>query len=271
MGDTIVQECDTAPSQKVRHVLLLTATITPPRDAFDLARVDVSARLSDYLAAFEYYLGFVKARIIDSIVFVENSSSDISRLVELAERAGLCGSVEFLRFDGLDYPPSYGRAYGEMRILDHAMKYAASINDHAHEPMIIWKATGRYIVRNLERIIAKRPDAFDLYCNMRNHPRRWVDMYLLGWTIHGYDAFLRDAAPLIRVGVSGIKSGVSPEELLRGVIEERSSAAKLVPRFAVVPIIEGYRGYDNRSYAKANRWKNIARNILLRVAPRLWI
>jgi hypothetical protein len=45
----------------------------------------------------------------------------------------------------------------------------------------------------------------------------------------------------------------------------------MVPRFNVTPIIDGKRGYDNRSYAEVNRWKNRVRQASLRVAPWLWI
>lgn len=52
---------------------------------------------------------------------------------------------------------------------------------------IIWKITGRYVVKNLPSIIARAPKRFDAYVDMKNRPLRWMDMRLMAWTTTVYD------------------------------------------------------------------------------------
>lgn len=253
-----------------RNILLLTGTISPPVNALDLARTNPQARLQDYLNAFEYHLDHLQKGEVDHIIFAENSASDLSAIAALAHRRNFSHKVELISFSGLDYPPEYGRAYGEARIIDHVMAFSPVLASAREEHAFIWKVTGRYTIRNLGDIIRYRPPRADFYCNMRNYPQRWVDMYLLGWTSKGYEIFLKDVAGAIRAGAPG--TGTSPEKLLRDWLEKcPPSGAVLVPRFRHTPIIDGIRGYDNRSYAEANRWKNLLRRIALRIAPSLWI
>ena len=97
------------------NVLLLTATITPPAGVPLLARTDPKARLQDYEKGLQFYLQFIN-KGIDAIVFAENSNSDVSTLKNIVTQSGLQDAVEFLVFGGLDYPPSYGRAYGNLNL-----------------------------------------------------------------------------------------------------------------------------------------------------------
>jgi hypothetical protein len=88
-----------------RNILLLTATITPPKNAADLARTDATLRLRDYEDAIEHHLAELSRGVVDRLVFTENSASDVSSLVDRVDRRGLREKVEFIVFDGLDYPP----------------------------------------------------------------------------------------------------------------------------------------------------------------------
>jgi hypothetical protein len=220
------------------NILLLTATITPPPNAAHLARTDPALRLQDYERALDQHLAELGRGVIDRLVFAENSASDVSSLIARADAVGLRDKTEFLVFDGLGYPPEYGRAYGEMRLVDHTMQHSKIIAAEDVAATMIWKLTGRYVVRNLEAIVARRPAAVDLYCNMRNYPRRWVDMYLMAWTRRGYEAFLREVAEQIRVGTPERPYGGSPEELLRDLLERPHPGVRLAPRFNVTPIID---------------------------------
>src|SRR4051812_36686201 len=102
--------------------LLLTATITPPPGATYLARTDPGARLRDYLWAFDFYVNLPN-KVIGRIVFVENSGGDLSELRRLAEQHPE-KEIEFISFFGLDYPPEYGRGYGEFKLIDHAFDHS---------------------------------------------------------------------------------------------------------------------------------------------------
>ena len=129
---------------KLRNVLLLTATVTPPIGMPLLARTDPVQRLQDYTQALRFYLPLLGSTF-DSIVLAENSASDISSLRRLAVEKGAQERVEFLSFFGLDHPPSYGRGYGEFKLVDYAMRHSQFLNGDAY----VWKCTGRYVVNSV--------------------------------------------------------------------------------------------------------------------------
>src|ERR1700675_3995079 len=101
------------------QILLMTATITAVNAPL-LVRTNPVDRLHDYEGALDSYLDFID-RPLDKIVFVENSDSDVTTLRELAERRNLSGRVEFLCNYGQLAYSEFGRPYGEIKLLDHAM------------------------------------------------------------------------------------------------------------------------------------------------------
>ena len=117
--------------RKKSNILLLTATITPPAGVPLLHRANPQDRLQDYERALNFYLPLLN-RCIDSIVFAENSNSDISTLQNMVARSGFTERVEFLVFDGLDHPSIYGRAYGEFKLNDYVMNNSQIINRATH-------------------------------------------------------------------------------------------------------------------------------------------
>jgi hypothetical protein len=135
------------------NILIMTATITPKADVRSLGRKDPALRRKDYEDALWFY-GRLVGQCIDQIVFVENSESDLSSLKAIAEQLNIVDKIEFISFAGLDYPQMYGRGYGELFLLDHAMANSRFIREcDADTP--IWKMTGRYIVLNLAKLIQK--------------------------------------------------------------------------------------------------------------------
>ena len=57
----------------------MTATITPPKDALSLKRIDPNQRENDYAEALEYYLS-IPEQYVNKIIFAENSNSDLQYL-----------------------------------------------------------------------------------------------------------------------------------------------------------------------------------------------
>lgn len=47
-----------------KNFLILTATVSPPSDSFQLARSDSAVRLVDYKIALEFYIKFVNLGVI---------------------------------------------------------------------------------------------------------------------------------------------------------------------------------------------------------------
>lgn len=247
--------------------LLMTATITPPAGVPQLARTDPEQRRRDYLAAFSFYLGLL-GRGVGRLLFVENSAADLGDFRALAERSGRADRVELIAFRGLDHPPAYGRAYGEFKLIDHAMAHSRLIEEAGPEQSV-WKVTGRYILRNLAALVRGRPERFDLYCNLRRYPRPWADMFLLAWNRRAHETFLKGLYAEFR---EDLLMPLVPENRFYTLILAARDRLRVVPRFRGIPDLEGHRGLDNVNYAAGRgRAKYLARLVFQRGLPWLWI
>lgn len=247
------------------NIIILTATITPPKDAIKLARTDPELRLKDYQQALEFYLECLSKKIITGIVFADNSASDISSLQKLCHLHNLSDKVELLSFSGLDYPPSYGRGYGEFKLIDYVMSHSKLIKQ-LPENANIWKVTGRYILVNLQAIIKTRPKGYDLYCHCRNIPIRWTDLYVLGWNKKSYSEILNN----IYTKIKEDDTAKSAEQHFREIIDKDIYQSKIYKRFKTVPELKGVRGVDGRGYQDMN-YKVVLRKILNKILPCIWI
>jgi hypothetical protein len=222
--------------------------------------------MNDYVGAFKYYLQLLEDRVVSSIVFAENSNSDISKIRELAELSPMREQVELLSFDGLHYPTENGRGYGEMRLIDYAMQQSKIIAAAGNSTMV-WKITGRYVIKNLARLLLTRPGA-DFYCHCRNVPKKWADMYLLGWQKHSYETLLRGVAEKVKESAA---NSWSAEHRFRECVDAMPQQCRIVKRFNRPPHIVGIRGWDNLEYRANNRAKGVLRTTLALLAPWVWI
>lgn len=247
------------------NVLILTATIAPPLGAIKLARTDPKMRLSDYRKALEFYLACLADGKISGLVFADNSAYDTTELKNLCTEYGVAQKTEFISFEGLDYPPTYGRGYGEFKMIDYVMEHSQIIQQLQPQANI-WKVTGRYILDNLEDIIRTCPSDADFYCHCRNIPIRWVDLYVLCWNKNSYNDILRSIYKLIREdNITG-----SAEQTFRNIIDEQNFQGKIVKRFRTLPKLRGVRGLDNQSYQDMSA-KFFLRKTANFFVPWLWI
>lgn len=245
-------------------ILLMTATIKPPLDAINLKRVDVALRMADYKAALAFYLRMLERGAISAIVFAENSNVDIHELHELAAASPAGSLVEFLQFDGLDHPGSYGRGYGEFKLLDYAMRQSRNVA--AADPSAqIWKVTGRYLITNLEKIMRRRNGSLKMWVHCRNYPGRWADMYVMGWRRDFYARFLEGVYTQLNEQETGIS-----ERAFRFYVDELAARERVARRLHPVPEVSGVRGFDGKNYADA-RLKRVVRGAMQVVAPWVWI
>ena len=180
---------------KVFHrptILLMTATITPPKGCPDLARVDPVLRMEDYYESLKYYLD-VPIQLIDRIIFAENSDTDLTPLHECLKFNSQKKIIEFISFpNGNGFPPEYGKGYGEMLLIDYALDNSQIINEDDY----IWKATGRLILSNLSSLIQKTPQNYDLYCDLHKDYAylkltHFFDPRFYSFTLKGYDRYFR--------------------------------------------------------------------------------
>ncbi len=230
------------------HVLIMTATVTPPAGAPGLTRVDPKVRLEDYRTALLHYLGLIGTEL-DAIVFAENSNADLSSLRDSVALSGHDDRVEMVVFDGMDMPPSYGRCCGEALILDHAMA-TSKIVAAASPGTIFWKITGRYRVRNLATLIRRRPEQFDLYCDLRNFRSPWADMRFMAWTKNGYERMFKGIGHAIREDTRDRRPG---EEILYHELRRRVVPGRAVTCLTREPLIDGVRAYDNQNWSQGRQ------------------
>jgi len=277
--------------KKRANILVLTATVTPKLGSLDLKRADPKLRLRDYENALPFYLHMLDD-CVDGIVFAENSNSNIDTLKTMASKNGFRDRVEFLSFDGLDYPQGYDRACGEFKLIDYVMSHSALINrllnDDAYP--VCWKVTGRYVIRNLAAIIGSASREFDLYCNCKNYRSqlqqmrlssrisnvfkrfKQTDMFLFAWTVSGYEHCIKGIWPILNIGPEEVQKGIfQPEQRWREIIDKAPQDVRVVKRLRITPEIQGVRGYDDKAYHVENRWKFVIRNLVQRLFPWFWI
>jgi len=249
-------------------ILVMTATITPPADAALLARHQPELRRGDYEVALKHNLNALREGVFDTVIFAENSNSDVTSLQDIVKQAGLTERVTFLSFYGLDYPSEYSRGYGEFLLLDRVM---ASPQMRGEEPnCVVWKVTGRYRVKNIAQLVQNAPRPFDFYCHCRNHPMRLVDQYVLAWRAGAYEAHLKG----LYKHFTASEAKKSSEQIMRDLLDiGHLRGMKVIPRFSHPPVIEGVRGWDGQEYSSGikNRGKLLARRIANRTLPSLWI
>lgn len=251
-------------NHSLQNIVLLTATISPPKNAKNLVVVDSSLRLQQYLSAFEFYLQQIQQKCFSHIVFVDNSGSDCSSLNKLVIDNNLTNQVEIISYYGLDHPVVYGRGFGEFKLVEYAMLNSRIILS-ADKDAAIWKITGRYIVTNLALIIKANPLAADFYCHCRNYPMPWIDLYILKWKKSAYPKFLANIYLQLKEG----EDAESSEQKFRKIVDMNSVNINLVKRFNTIPHLVGIRGYDNQSYQ--NTYKHLIRSIFNTLFPFIWI
>jgi hypothetical protein len=248
---------------QANNTLLLTATIRPLAGIPELQRTDPMERMKDYIHALKFYCD-IPENVLPRIVFIENSESDLSLLRDVASAANATHRVEFLSFNGLNYPPSYGRGYGEFKLLDYAMDHSTTLSAADPETML-WKVTGRYRVLNIRRIIRSAPSNSELYCDTRTWPIPWVDLRIFGCTLGGYERLLKGIYLQLREDV--IK--MAPEQHLHPIIDELAKSHPIVKRLQSEPFIDGIRGKDSKNYASGiNFIKYVARSSRRMLFPR---
>ncbi|MCP3730827.1 hypothetical protein M9978_10335 [Sphingomonas sp. MG17] len=245
----------------------MTATIRPPANAPGVTRLDPWVRLSDYEQALAFYLPFLGYGL-DAICFAENSGFDLGTLKALATRAGASKKVLFTNQAELDFPPQYGRCYGEAALLDRAMDELSDQPGAADA--LFWKVTGRYKVLNLQRMMRTRPSTADLYVDLRKRGlQNWADLRIMSWSLKGYNSVIRDMAPLIREDLNDGRPG---EEAAYQVMRQRIARRELqaAVSFATEPLIDGVRAFDERNWMAGRQravyyMRNLQRALLGRV------
>lgn len=126
-----------------KSVILLTACINPNGMA-NTALQDAGIRKAQYLDAIDFYLNETKC----NIVFCENTETDLFDEVSSPEKYK---RMETLVFRGNDYNKSRGKAYGEAKIIEYAIRHSEFIGD----ANCVCKITGRVKILNINDILIR--------------------------------------------------------------------------------------------------------------------
>ena len=243
----------------------MTATINPRKGEPLLQRTNPDKRRADYEQALSFYVEFLGGGI-DSILFVENSEADLESLKKrIPDNKKDC--VEFLSFYGLDYPVEHGRGYGEFKLVDYAMENSSTINKAEQNDKIL-KITGRYRITNFAKVLVSMPVNFQLYCNHRNYPIRWVDMFFMSFTKEFYATYFHNLYLRFKLD----HNNVAPEVSLRIYLDGISRKINMTPRYSVIPKIEAAKGMNNQQYQGfANKGKFMFRVVANKLFPWWWV
>lgn len=247
--------------------LLMSATLTPPTAA--VARADPTDRLLDYLDALRYYLSLPNS-VIDRIVFIDNSNSNLEPLAKLVRGLEHGKDVELISFQGNDHPHQLGKAYGEFKLMDYGLTNTTLFAPQDR----IWKTTGRLKILNLAEIkqeSGKRP--FDVLCDLHNVPwvgsGKWrhhhnMDLRVFAFSRAAYDMLFRDLWRTHPVGLDA--------EFMYHRMQHDYPGLHITHRFPVQARLEGISGRHQRDYlSTAQRTKDTVRAVSRKVTPWLWL
>jgi hypothetical protein len=245
----------------------MTSTLVPPASA--VARSDPQARLNDYIDALCFYLSLPNT-VIDRILFVDNSASNLSPLIDVARSFKHDKDVEFISFDGNDHPPQRGKAYGEFKLIDYGLANTTLFG----QDDIVWKTTGRLQFLNLSQMAKNSSENnFDFLCDLRNVPwvgsGKWhgyqnMELRVFAFRVRAYDVILR-----------GLWHGHDLDfdaQLLYERMRQDFPGLRIVRRFALQPKLLGIGGRHQHDYRSPKyRAKDIVRSTLRRLIPWLWL
>jgi hypothetical protein len=224
---------ESTPSSDRKKICLVLHATVDPRGVVFVKRDDPRERFEDYRQALKRW---VARDDFDKLIFVENSGYDISELRTIAEESSLDKeSVEFLSFDGQDFPRELGKGYGETLNFQHVVENSKILSE---EDMFI-RRNGRYYVENMHVFFEALQPPTEILIEFRQY-LSYADVTILGGTV---DFFRRYICPYGRE-VNDSKGYYM--EHAYGRAAHRALADGLVWRpFPEVPSVVGYSGTEN--------------------------
>ena len=248
------------------HIALITSTISPNLNAVALKVIDHKQRLSEYKKSFSFYSQALKSGVFDKLVYVDNSGHSLNDIMEIAETYNISSQVEFISYESNLNSENNSRFYLELNLINYTIENSKFIRNN--KDCILWKITGRYVIKNIDEIIRKCKlyEDYELFLNYRNRPSKWVDFYLAGFSLSAFEKIFIENLPLYK----GKNNG---ENILRESIDSPDfNEIKTLKRFPYIPYISGNRGYDGASYDTGKSiLKYYIRVLLNKIFPSLWI
>lgn len=259
----------------------MTATIQPSARMWNTERRDAEQRLGDYMDALQFYLDDIESRMVDRIIFAENSGYDLSPLRKIADRRRDKKRVEFVSFVS-EINPDLGKGRCELQMIDKAIE--ESMRTGFLQPDdLLWKVTGRLRIRNLARLIETAPRRYHFYCDLRSLKSfNWL-LRLAGpsvkWACEEFietRVFSCTPQAYINYCYNTFEHLLPPlileNHMFRLVSPARADDPLIYPRFELQPRVAGVAGFSNESYHSMRyRVKHVARSFLRTTNPWLWV
>jgi hypothetical protein len=221
-------------------IVLLTATVRPKANQPELKLVDPDVRLEEYRQSLLHLIPYLENGLVGGVVFAENSTYRVSELRDEFSKHG----IEFISYEGLDYPDGFHRGYGEYLLMSEAMARSELIQG-LDERGVVLKITGRYKVLNLATLVSRLGGDFDLVCERRES---WAEMSVMCWTKQGFSNCLSGLQALF-------SGGMPPEVYLDGHLKTMTGSGKRIEVFPWPPLLSGKRGTDGGAHS--TQWSGI--------------
>lgn len=257
------------------YPLVMTAAIDT-KGMSGVSVQDVKERAGQYLGTLQFYL---QNSAVTRIVFVDNSGYALDEFEALVSRYP-DKQVELLSCDLNDYPRHLGKSYGELRVLDYVADHSKLVTEAGG----YFKATGRFPILNLGRLIdeAKRRRPWSMFCDNKDH--RIYDWLHLGWTGHACDTrFFGVSLDFYRKFFNGREEELDDssnkliEFMFFETVREAAKTETVVRRFRTEPEYAGKAGHVQTALLQVNDYsgavakaKRRIRQVARRVVPWFW-
>ena len=218
----------------MKHIILLTSCVNPNGMPFT-ALSDINVRKQQYLDALRFYVNNTPL----PIVYVDNSNVDIKEYNVISNIVD--DRLEILSFDG-NHDKEHGKGYGELEIIDYAIKHSNIINSNTNVSII--KITGRLVIVNIMTILNQLkynilPSSNSVICSM-NSDFSMADSRLLIAPLNFYKRLIEN-----RMAIND-SEGVYLEHVLCSLIKKQNLYA--FHTFFSEPQYQGVSGSTNITY-----------------------
>ena len=250
------------------NYIILTATVTPAMAIGNTIRSDPQLRLQEYLSAFDFYWS-LPDQLVAGIVLLENSGHSFENFENIVKSKACLKEVFFISTTQ-DYPAENGKGYGEFFMLDQGIQQLRL--NGLTGGSLLWKVTGRLIVKNMREMLEEAPDTFSLYADFRHIPffgkrlggNEWLELRIAAMSLDGYDKYFRNHFS------DGYVIEHAFFERLYPILKQRDTS--VYPRFNTQPELLGVSGYSNKSYSSFEyKIKGLIRKISRKITPWFWI
>jgi hypothetical protein len=245
--------------------ILLTATVRPA--AFDVGthvRRDVATRIADYIAGLRFW-DCIDDNRVQAIVFCDNSGEDLTPLREVAR--DLRRPTEILTFKDAPAPPKMHYGYGELGIIDYALRHSRRLASGD----FFLKSTGRLTFPQISSLLDALPDnisgAVDHRRSYRHEggPRTRARTQLMVFSPALYAETLFERRDEMR----GLCTHI--EEFIAYKFETTRFNPPFFRRFPVECPASGVGGNGQNFDTWKGICKSFARKIARRFFPHLWL